>query len=484
MTGPEQSPPQGPAPGGGTEAPRPHLPPQAPGVPGMPPGRADVTAVPPTPPPPRMAAPPSPPRPAGGVRTTPTKTGYAAIAADKTPERQLGGPRTYEVPERHWPIVAGITAGVVALVGALAFGVWWFALRPDVDGGAAAPVPAASTGTPAASASASETTAAASKSATAATAATAPPAAATGVAVAATKMPARAPLIAYRAEGGVWVCDDGGGDRRRVLSSADGEFALSPDGSRLAVADTATKHLLVADVASAKVTDVGPADDLVPGWAPDGSFVVWTAERGGDQYVMRAGRDGSTAFALTKGKSPQVSLDGRRVLFLAARPGADGGPLQSTSSDLPDKAVVTLVGTDVYAFAEAPGALLCVSGKGKRSIVRAEPNGAGARTLVGPPADVGAYTYASLYVSPDGRSLAYARAGDDGFSRMSVVPVDGSAKPRDLSPRHDDYPRCWTSDGTRIAFISGNAMTGRATDLASIRPDGTNRLVLVTGAGL
>jgi hypothetical protein len=446
---------------------------------------APVTAVPPTPPPPTVAAPAAPPAP-DGRQPSPTASRYSTLAEDRAPEREFGGPQEFEVPARRWPLVLALSlVGIVALSG-VSFAVYWFAIRPALTPpGSSRATSTETSGSANASAAAGETGGAGQTPTGSVSATSSGVATPTGSASKArgSGMPERAPLVAYRADGGLWVADDGGGDRRRIVDSTDGEFALSPDGSRLAVADSTTGRLLVADVATGRTTDAGPADDAPPAWAPDGSFVVWTATRASAPRVMRASRDGASALVLSSGGSPQVTLDGKNVLFIARTGQAEGGRLGRTDARIPDRARVMLTQEPVFAFAETPDSLVLVTGSGKRSLVRARPDGSGATQLLGPPSEAGAYTYARLFVSPDARSLAFARAGDDGFSRMSVMPLAGGSAV-DLSPRHDDYPLGWTPDATRVLFISGNAVAGQKTELAGIRPDGTNRIVLVTGAGL
>jgi len=90
-------------------------------------------------------------------------------------------------------------------------------------------------------------------------------------------------------------------------------------------------------------------------------------------------------------------------------------------------------------------------------------------------------SFQDLCASGDGNRLAYAEAGDDGYSRIFAMDAAGGGSPVTLSVRRDDYPMCWGCDG-RLFFIEGNAWQGESTKLMSVQPDGTGRTTVLEGA--
>jgi len=110
-------------------------------------------------------------------------------------------------------------------------------------------------------------------------------------------------------------------------------------------------------------------------------------------------------------------------------------------------------------------------------------DGSAPRRIVGKPQTERPFGYASLMLSPDGQRLLYAEAGDDGYSRASIVPVAGGT-PVLLTVRRDTYPLGWSADGNSVFFVEGNAFQGEPTALMSVRADGMGRRTVVAGAGL
>ena len=410
----------------------------------------------------------------------------------RTAVQELGRPQMQPIPEhRRWPLIVAVGVAVLVILG----GVAWAALRisgpPSRGPGSSAGGPGSSvstTGGPAgvatSGATATGTPGAAGTTTTpgggGAGSSTGPGATGPG---SATNPLARARLIAYRRDSALWVADDTGADRRRVGPYAQGVFALSPDGTRLAVMDPAANFLSIVDVATGRETTVGPAENRLPSWAPDGSWLAYTGLLKGQRTVMRVGRDGTSRATLASGFGPQVSADGKSVYFLTLGQDA-GGSLARTDAAVGGRPVTVVVAGAVSAFAVSADWLACSTGQGTQaSIVRARPDGTQAVRLVGVPRDPSASGYANLILSPDSRTLLYAGTGDDGYSRMSAVSLAGGS-PVGFSARKDDYPMGWTVDSARIVFVSGNSFQGEQTDVVTVRADGTQRHVIVPGGGL
>jgi protease II len=102
--------------------------------------------------------------------------------------------------------------------------------------------------------------------------------------------------------------------------------------------------------------------------------------------------------------------------------------------------------------------------------------------LVGPGAAEDHTGFGMLSLSPDETRLAYARTGDDGYSRMSVVKSMGGESYA-VSTRRDCYPLGWAADSSAVFYIEGNAWQGESTALMKMNASGSGRTVLVSGAG-
>lgn len=298
-----------------------------------------------------------------------------------------------------------------------------------------------------------------------------------------------APLIAYRAQDALWVATDSGGSAREVGHSRGGAFALAPDGKTLAYVDVDERALFLADVATGKPAYVGPAADADLSWAPDSSFVVYTATKGASAEVCRVARDGSGASVLASGHSGRVSSDGKALVWVA-----------DAASGQPGKVAVALLGKTASP-SYSPDVMAEEVTYGLEGIVATvrEDSGAGIVTEKLSGYAFGSDTRATrlpikttadkpgmlahLLPSLQGRYLMFAEVGDDGYSRAYVYDTT-TKRSVALSVRRDTSPMGWSADGGLVHFVEGNAFQGEKTDLLSANPDGTGRKVLVAGAGL
>ena len=288
--------------------------------------------------------------------------------------------------------------------------------------------------------------------------------------------PARVAGVAYRRQG--WLCvaaEDGGGERR-VITSDSGVFALSPDATTIAWVDDGERTLVLVDVATSRTTVVGTAEQDRPSWAPDSSWLVYTAP---GSHVRRVARDGTGGTTLFSGSLPAVAIDGTAVVGSAVT----GGPgivvwRSGTTSRVGASAPVSGLACDgsrVF-YGTAP------AGSGAASLNAVGIDGRGGIVLAGTPTSARMIAVCDLRLSPDRARIAYAECGDDGYSRTFAVPVAGG-KTAPFTARRDTYPLDWTADGSRLLFIEGNAFQGEAIAMLAAQPDGSSRARLVEGAG-
>ena len=283
----------------------------------------------------------------------------------------------------------------------------------------------------------------------------------------------RAPVVAYRRNGALCVAAEDGTGERTVVTSADGVFSLSPDGSTIAVVETGSGTLSLVDVTSGAAVAVGPATQDTPSWAPDSAWLVYTAP---GPAVMRVARSGSGAVQLFAGSLPSVSVaDG--TVVAAAVSGEMAVWHNGSLSLLPASGTITGLatnGTTVWC-----GSL---SAEGGASLCTGTIGGSDRRVLIAAPQSTRAVTFSDLLLAPDGTQLLFAEHGDDGYSRMFVVPASGGSA-EELSVRRDCYPLRWAADGGALLFIEGNAFQGDPTALMRVEPSGAARRLLVDGAG-
>lgn len=301
----------------------------------------------------------------------------------------------------------------------------------------------------------------------------------------------RAPYIAYRAGGSIWVSGEHGTGAHPVYSATGGVFSLSPNALTLAYIDASTGVLRVLDLTSGRSTAVGPAIPLRPEWAPDSTFVVYSRPTGGHaEEVARVDAGGSGARALMQGWRGRVMPDGKTVI--AAPVMAAGGSVgiailsdgrRVTGSGKVRVEEVCPAAGGLY-FADSGGLATTAGGALSRPSIRwIGYDGKGERTLVAKPSATAGVMFAELRLSPDGSWLVYAEIGDDGYSRLFALRVAGGA-PVALTPHLDGYFMGWSAGGTEIFLVEGNAMQDEATRVSAMHPDGSGHRIVVEGGGL
>lgn len=301
----------------------------------------------------------------------------------------------------------------------------------------------------------------------------------------------REPFMAYRLAGALYVARDDGTGARKVATCANGGYALSPDGTIIAYIDDAGARLILTNIGTGKSIEAGQALNQPLAWSPDSARLAFVAGTSVTPEVRLVTRAGSGAGKVASGHSPTFAGDGKRLLFI-------GGAAVGQPGDV---TIAYSIGEKGAAPIQAGGKAAIEAAFGVNGVVAVVADSASetSRLVTARAWDIGKIpTWSELAVSssagkptaiarlcssPDGKYLAYAESGDDGYSRAFVYAV-GKKTSVALSVRRDTYPLCWTADGSRVFFVEGNAFQGEPTVLMSVRADGMGRTVLVEGAGL
>jgi TolB protein len=214
---------------------------------------------------------------------------------------------------------------------------------------------------------------------------------------------------------------------------------VSPDGRRV-VYNTAAGGIAVLDLATRQVAQLTADLSMFPRWSPDGRRILSWSRRTGNPELWTINADGSSPVRLTSGGGENLeadwSPDGRRIVF--RRVTDDGGDIWTINAD----------GTGAEPLYVAP------------------------RMQLNP------------QWSPDGRQIAFngmvPRTGGPGVtSKVFVIDVDGSGLRQVSQGDLDDWGAGWSPDSQRIIFF--RKITDPDNDVLSVRADGTDLRVLVTG---
>jgi eukaryotic-like serine/threonine-protein kinase len=194
--------------------------------------------------------------------------------------------------------------------------------------------------------------------------------------------------------------------------------ALSPDGSRLAIAVSrgGRSELWARELATGLLTRLssGGTENYRPGWSPDGREVIFTSDQNGKRTTFRVPADGSSPptrlleLRFTVDEAG-YSRDGRWIVF---RAGSGGG-------------------RDIYAYRV---------GGGSDSL----------HPLVTSQAEEFSPT-----LSPDGRWLAYA-AEETGRTEVYVRPFPNTGSAKYAVSRNGGSEPVWAPSGRELFFRDGN----------------------------
>jgi hypothetical protein len=289
-------------------------------------------------------------------------------------------------------------------------------------------------------------------------------------------------LIAYRLGPNLYVADENGKNPNAVALAPSGDFTLSPDGRTIAVVDGDSKQLVFLDIGTRTLVESGIVSGGRPVWMPDSSGVLLPtmADVNGATRIQRFSRQGGSPIAVAMGGIAAVSPDAGTTVV---------GPGPASSGDETSRIAIIRAGKTTVV--KAPGLVTAVACSNEKVYVGTMGDqGAGVWTVPvtgGKPSPFLPVAQGSPYVmlglSPDAASLAFATGGDDGYSRVSVIPSQGGT-PVKLWVRRDDYLLQWSADSTWVYLIEGNAFQGESTSLYRVGRNGHGRRLLVQDAGL
>jgi Tol biopolymer transport system component len=214
---------------------------------------------------------------------------------------------------------------------------------------------------------------------------------------------------------------------------------VSPDGLKV-VYSISGGGIAVLDLGTGRSTVLTQLQSPFPRWSPGGRKLLYWSNRSGSNELWTMNADGSGAERLSDGgggyHEADWSPDGSRIVF--RRVTTDGGDIWTINAD----------GTGAAPLYTAPRMQL-------------HPRWA-----------------------PDGQRIAFnglvpRSEGSGVTSKVFVINADGTGLRQLTAGDLDDWGADWSPDGTRITFF--RKITDPDNDLLSVRVDGTDLQVLVTG---
>jgi Tol biopolymer transport system component len=276
-------------------------------------------------------------------------------------------------------------------------------------------------------------------------------------------------LVFSREVGGasnIWTARGDGSDVRRLtVSGQDYEPALSPSGELVAFESrrdgNAELYLVRTDgTGLRRLTHTPDRRELRAAWHPDGRRIAFHVLPRDDTSldnpdlevldVVTGRREHLTSTPGVKEVKPSWSPDGKQVAFEA------GDPAVATAAP----------NDDIWVLRVSDG---------RRTRVTDHP---------------GREWFPAW--SPDGRSIAFM-SGRGGTFDVFVMRADGSDQHQVTNGTTYDAEPTWSPDGSRVVYAEDDAFVAPApgvfagtvttrSDLVSVRPDGSGRMTITSGA--
>jgi len=197
-----------------------------------------------------------------------------------------------------------------------------------------------------------------------------------------------------------------------------------------------------------------------PQVTPDGRYIVFLFNRAGNDNIWRMDMDGGNLKQLTNGANefqPNITPDGKSIVYSKVennietlwRVSIDGGsPVQLTTTQSFGCAVSPRDGMIAYVFSE-----MGANPQRKVSIISPD-GGAPIKTFALPPTAARAL---KIHFTPDGRALAFLDSRGGGANIWTIA-LDGNGESKPLTDFKTEtiFDYAWSADGKQLAVIRGS----------------------------
>jgi Tol biopolymer transport system component len=261
-------------------------------------------------------------------------------------------------------------------------------------------------------------------------------------------------------EGDLWeISKDGGKPRHLLFAQGATQPAISPRGERLAFVKGDSRvniwQVAIDPRAAPSRTVIAPStrEQRAPDISPDGKRIVFESERSGAHEVWAASLNGGDAVQLSNFRrltgTPKWSPDGRQIVFDSRESGEAALYLVDPESAVPRRIPINGLPASVPTWSKDGKWIYFRAGRARSgALYKASPQG-GDPVLVSPTLGY------NIQESSDGRSLYFSSAILDGEIHVKDV-INGEERPLGGMP-HVLCPTEWVLTPTGIFFIDRKA---------------------------